>query len=206
MDKENKQAQQKIRDSMPLSNLTKNLMRQAWFRISPIFFVGTIITAAGTTVAKSDMIVFVGMIIMGLGVVAMWLAETGKPGFKSVWGPLAFIGGSVLTAMSITIIPSNPLLCSGMILTGGGTMGMWLVGKWGRSSALLVAILFTIGVAMQAVGLTVVPSEMLIMGGMIVTGIGAFAMWAYESGRETGKEEKKSEEKAPVTHIDSRAQ
>ena len=158
MDKENKQAQQKIRDSMPLSNLTKNLMRQAWFRISPIFFVGTIITAAGTTVAKSDMIVFVGMIIMGLGVVAMWLAETGKPGFKS--------GGSVLTAMSITIIPSNPLLCSGMILTGGGTMGMWLVGKWGRSSALLVAILFTIGVAMQAVGLTVVPSEMLIMGGM----------------------------------------
>jgi hypothetical protein len=195
MDKETKQGQQRVRGSIPISNLTKNLMRQAWFRISPIFFVGTIITAAGTTVSKSDMIVFVGMVIMGLGVVAMWLAETGKPGLKSIPGPLAFIGGSVLTAMSITIIPSNPLLCIGMILTCGGTMAMWLIGKWGRTPALLVASLFTIGVAMQAVGLTVVPSDIMIMAGMIGTGIAAFAMWAYESGKGSNKEEKTSNEK-----------
>jgi hypothetical protein len=58
---------------------------------------------------------------------------------------------------------------------------------------------------MQAVGLTVVPSDMMIMGGMIVTGIGAFAMWAYESGKEgAGEEEKTSEEKAPAaTDTDS---
>jgi hypothetical protein len=204
MEKERKSAQKTLRERIPLASLLRNLMRQAWFRISPIFFVGTVITAAGTTVDKSDTVVFVGMVIMGLGVVAMWLASTGKPSLKSATGPLAFIGGSVLTAMSMTISPSNPLLCGGMILTGVGTIAMWLVGKWGRSSA-LVAILFTAGVAMQAVGLTVVPSDMMIMGGMIVTGIGAFAMWAYESGKGAGEEGKTSEEKAPVTDTDSRA-
>lgn len=168
----------------------KNLVRQSWFRVSPIFFLGTVITAAGTTVYANDMVIFVGMLIMGLGVVTMWIAETGKPRLATLPGPLVFIAGTVLTAMSMTINPSNPLLCGGMILTGLGTIVMWLIyiGKWGISAA-LVAVLFSAGVIMEAIGLTIAPSDLLIMIGMIATGIGAFGMWAFELVLETDEKE-----------------
>ena len=177
-----------------LPHWTRNLAHQRWFRASPIFFVGTVITAAGTTTYKSDTVIFVGMVIMGLGIVSMWLAEAGKPKLLALPGPLAFIAGSVLTAMSMTINPSNPLLCSGMILTGIGTLVMWvaLEGKWGLS-AVLISILFTAGISIEAVSLTIVPSDLLIMVGMIATGIGAFAMWAYETSNDEEEEEETSE-------------
>jgi hypothetical protein len=140
------------------------------------------------------MIIFVGMLIMGVGVVAMWMAETGKPRLATIPGPLIFIAGTVVTAMSMTINPSNPLLCAGMILTGVGTIIMWLVyvGKWGINAA-IIAVLFTTGVCIEAVSLTVIPSDLLIMVGMIATGIGAFGMWAYELVLETDEEGSSSE-------------
>lgn len=174
-------------------------MRHRWFRALPIFFVGTVITAVGTTIYQSDTVIFVGMVIMGLGVVAMWVSEAGNLGLKSFPGPVAFVLGSIITAMSMTIRPSNPLLCGGIILTGLGTIAMWVVlfGEWGTSSA-IVAVLFSAGVATEAIGMTIVPSDLMIMVGMIATGIGAFAMWAYETNKEAEEEEKASEEKAPV--------
>ncbi len=57
------------------------LNKHRWVRVSPIFFAGTVVTAVGTTIDKSDMVTFVGMVIMGLGVVAMWVAQA-NPGLK----------------------------------------------------------------------------------------------------------------------------
>ncbi len=107
-------------------------------------------------------------------------------------------------AMRLYLInPSNPLLCSGMILTGLGTIAMWvvLVGKWSPSTA-IVAVLFSGGVITESLGLTVVPSDLMIMVGMIATGIGAFSMWAYETSQDEQGGEKTSEKKTPV--IESR--
>jgi len=165
----------------PGASLMKNLMRQHWIRVSPIFFIGTVTTAAGTTIYQDDLTIFIGMIIMGLGVVAMWMAETGKLRLVTIPGPLIFILGTMLSAMSMTITPSGELLCGGMILTGIGTIIMWLVwvGRLGINSA-IVAILFAVGIIIEAISLTVMPSDLLIMIGMIATGIGAFGMWAFE--------------------------
>src|SRR4030042_462515 len=198
MPKAGSSAMQGGRSRTHISSWMKNLMKQHWFRVSPVFFIGTVIAAAGTTIYKNDTVIFVGLLIMGLGVVAMWMAETGKPRLATIPGPLVFIAGTVITAMSMTISPSNPLLCGGLFLTGIGTAAMWLiyVGKWGINTH-LIAILFTTGVIIEAVSLTVVPSDLLIMVGMIATGIGAFGMWAFELVLETD-EEGSTSEKTPV--------
>ena len=189
---------QKARERIRVQSLAK----QPWFRVSPVFFLGTIVTAAGTTVYKSDMTIFIGMILMGLGVVAMWTAETGKLKLKKLPGPALFIVGSVLTAVSMTIDPSNPMLCGGMILTGLGTIVMWQVsaGKWGFNAA-VVAVLFTGGIVLEALSLTVISSDMMVMIGMIATGMGAFGMWAFGLGDEDKKEEKSAEAKTAEEKI-----
>jgi hypothetical protein len=167
----------------------KKLFQKKWFKVSPLFFIGTVITAMGTTTIQNDSVILAGMIIMGLGIVAMWIAETGKPSILSITGPLVFLGGSLLTAMSMTVNPSNPLLCAGMILTGAGTMAMWILSLEKKElSVIFVAVLFMAGIALEAVSLTLVDSSTMIMIGMIATGIGAFAMWAYEINSE-GEEE-----------------
>lgn len=177
-----------------LSGFVRKLAKQRWLRVSPIFFLGTIITATGTTLLESDMIIFAGMVIMGLGVVAMWIAETGRFSIKYLPAPLVFMAGTVITAMSMTVVPSNPLLCGGMILTGLGTIVMWLiyVGKWNTGAA-IVALLFTAGIVIEALGLTIIPSDLMIMIGMIATGIGAFAMWSFELVLDTEEEEQAPE-------------
>jgi hypothetical protein len=173
--------------------LVTTLSRQRWVSASPVFLLGTTITAVGTTIAKNDLTIFVGMVIIGLGVVAMWVAETGRPRVGTIPGPLVFIGGSVLTALSLSLVPSNPLLCLGMILTGAGTIAMWVVwiGGW-TGGTFLVGVLFAAGIITEALGLTVVPSDVMILAGMIATGLGAFAMWAYETTTE--QEERKSQQ------------
>ena len=179
-------------DKRPL--LPNLLNKHRWVRVSPVFFAGTVITAAGTTIHKSDMVTFVGMVIIALGVIAMWAAQA-NAGLKHFPGPVAFMAGSVISAMSMTINPSNTLLCSGMILTGLGTIGMWvvMVEGWSAGSA-LVSVLFSGGIVTEALGMTVMPSETMIMAGMIATGVGAFAMWAYETYQQAAEEEKKSRE------------
>ena len=106
----------------------------------------------------------------------MWTAETGKLKLKKLPGPALFIVGSVLTAVSMTIDPSNPMLCGGMILTGLGTIVMWQVsaGKWGFNAA-VVAVLFMGGIVLEALSLTVITSDMMVMIGMIATGMGPSA-------------------------------
>ncbi len=180
-----------------LGHLKRRLLQQQWFRASPVFFFGTVATAAGTTVYPSDAVLFIGMSLMGLGVVAMWVAETGRPTWKSVWGPIVFVAGSIASAMSMTLNPSDLLLCVGMMLTGVGTVWMWVVwvAEWGINTALVV-VLFTAGVTMEAISLTIVPSGLMTMLGMIATGIGAFAMWAYETDLEGRKDEELAEAKA----------
>jgi hypothetical protein len=181
-----------VRPHVPV--LVKKLVKQRWARVSPVFFVGTVVTAAGSTTIQNDTVIFIGMIIMGLGVVTMWIAETGKPRLVTLPGPLVFIAGTVLTALSLTLIPTNPLLCAGMIATGIGTIAMWLVyvGKLGVNS-LVVALLFTAGVITEAVSLTVYPSDLYIMIGMIITGIGAFGMWAFELVLDSDEEKSADE-------------
>jgi hypothetical protein len=183
-----------LQRNMRIATMVKNLSGRSWFRVSPIFFMGTIVTAAGTTVYKNDKAIFAGMILMGLGVISMWVAENGKFKWKSIPGPLVFMLGSILTAMSMTIIPSNPLLCAGMILTGLGTMVMWLIAKesW-TINGILVGLLFMAGITLEAVSLTVFPSDVMIMIGMIATGFGAFAMWAFDLSED--KDEEKGSEK-----------
>jgi hypothetical protein len=177
------------RHRLVLPGWMKKLTRKKWFRVSPMFFGGTIITSMGTTTIQNDTMIFAGMLIMGVGIVAMWIAETGKPNLLSFTGPLVFLAGSLLSAMSMTIYPSNALLCGGMILTGAGTLGMWVLSLEKRElSVIFVAVLFMAGIALEAVSLTLIDSNLMIMIGMIATGIGAFTMWAYETNYE-GEEE-----------------
>jgi hypothetical protein len=174
--------------------LPKWLDKHRWVRVSPVFFSGTVITAIGTTIAKSDTITFVGMVIIALGVMAMWAAQA-NPGLKHFPGPVIFLIGSMLSAVSMTINPSNMLLCIGMIMTGFGTIAMWVVMVEGWSTgAVIVSVLFSGGIITEALGMTVIPSDMMIMAGMIATGLGAFSMWAYETHLNSAEEEKKAKE------------
>lgn len=176
-----------------LPSWMSNIVQRPWFRVSPIFFLGTVVTAAGTTIQKSDAIILVGMIIMAIGVVAMWIAEIGKLKVKALPGPLMFMVGSVLSALSMTRNPSNMLLCIGMILTGIGTIAMWAISMGElRISTAIVVVLFCGGIITEALGLTVAPSDMMVMVGMIATGIGAFAMWAYETNEDPEESKEKS--------------
>ncbi len=47
--------------------------------------------------------------------------------------------------------------------------------------------------------MTVIPSEMMIMAGMIATGVRVFSMWAYETYLDATEEEKKYKEEASIS-------
>ena len=81
-------------------------------------------------------------------------------------------------AMTLTVQPSNVLFFAGMVLTGVGIIGMWLVGKTGPL-AQGAAATFIGGVSAQAFGLTLTPSDPLVMAGMILVSGGVFGMWVY---------------------------
>ena len=150
-----------------------------WVYVTPVFFAGSVTTAAGVTVAESDTVILLGMVLTGIAGVAMWL-----PG-KALHVPtlavmLAFVGGSALTALALTVNPSNTFFLWGMILTGFGIIGMWFIGKEGRL-AQATAAAFLGGTTLQAFGLTVTPSDMLVMSGMVGVSIAVFGMWLYSS-------------------------
>jgi len=150
-----------------------------WPFLLPVFLGGAVTTAFGLTIAESDQVIFVGMVLTGIAVVSMWLP--GK-GLHLSTGTVitAFVTGSACTAMALTVQPSNGLFLAGMILTGVGIIGMWLVGKSGRL-AQMTAGTFMSGISAQAVGLTVAPSDPLVMVGMIMVACGVFGMWVYNN-------------------------
>ncbi len=150
-----------------------------WPLVLPVFLVGAVTTAYGLTIAEDDRVIFAGMVLTGFGVVSMWLPGKGIR-LSTVTVIAAFILGSACTAMALTVQPSNALFFAGMVLTGIGTIGMWLVGKEGRV-AHLTATTFLGGITAQAVGLTVAPSDPLVMVGMILVAASVFGMWVYSN-------------------------
>src|SRR5690606_5477498 len=121
-----------------------------------------------------------GMVLTGLAVIAMWLP--GKGGLTLVTASVigSFISGSALTAMALTVHPSNTFFLWGMVLTSLGIVGMWFVGKAGRL-AQGTAACFVAGSALQAVGLTVSPSDAMVMAGMVAVSVAVFGMWLYSN-------------------------
>ncbi len=156
------------------------LARRPVVSVGPIFFAGTFATSAGITVAKNDMMVLLGVVLTGIGVIAMWLP--GKGGLRLSTGAVlgAFVGGTLLTALSLTIRPTNDYLFWGMVLLGLGIVGMWLIGKSDRI-AQAIAALFIVGNVVQAAGLTIMPSALVVMCGLMLVGAGIFGMWWYET-------------------------
>jgi hypothetical protein len=150
-----------------------------WPLLLPIFLVGTVATAYGLTIAESDRIIFAGMVLTGIAVVSMWLPGKGiRPSTTAVI--MMFIIGSACTALSLTVQPTNTLFCAGMMLTGAGTIGMWMVGKTGKL-ATVTGVTFMSGISAQAFGLTITPSDPFVMLGMILIAGAVFGMWVYSN-------------------------
>lgn len=152
---------------------------QTWLYILPLFLAGSVTTAVGVTIAESDQVILVGMVLTGMAVVAMWLPGKGL-NLMTLGVMAAFVGGSGLTALALTVNPSNAFFLWGMILSGAGIVGMWFIGKEGRL-AQGTAACFLGGTALQAVGLTVSPSDTLVMAGMVGVSVAVFGMWLYSN-------------------------
>ncbi|MEX1022072.1 MAG: hypothetical protein WD058_02885 [Dehalococcoidia bacterium] len=153
---------------------------QAWKFIMPVFFAGSVTTATGLTVIPNDSIILLGMVLTGIAVVSMWLPGKGGVRLQTAAVMLIFVTGSGLTGLALTVNPSNTLFFWGMVLTGIGIIGMWLVGKTGPL-ALGIAGAFVAGTSLQATGLTIAPSDALVMPGMILVSGSVFGMWVYSS-------------------------
>jgi len=158
-------------------------VHQIWPYVLAIFLAGAASTALGITILESDKMIMAGMILTGLGIASMWLPGKGRLQLRTVLVLLAFVAGSVFTAVSLTIQPSNPMLFAGMVLSSTGIAGMWSIGKTGRL-VLGVASTFVAGILLQAVGLTLAPSDLLVMMGMFLVSAAVFGMW-FEGNRES---------------------
>jgi uncharacterized membrane protein len=146
--------------------------------VLPLFAAGVVATAAGETVAASDTITMAGIVLTALGIVAMWAVDDDQRGAVASGGAAIFLTGAGLSAVAMTVNPSNPLLCAGMIATGIGTNGMWLGDKSDRWAYSVVAVSLG-GIVALAVGLTVGASNVLAMLGMVLIGAGVAGMWMY---------------------------
>src|SRR5690606_28640551 len=102
---------------VPIPLPTATGARPAWIYIMPVFFAGSVTTSVGLTIAASDRVILAGMVLTGLAVIAMWLP--GKGGLTLVTASVigSFISGSALTAMALTVHPSNTFFLWGMVLT-----------------------------------------------------------------------------------------
>ncbi|MCB9483079.1 MAG: hypothetical protein H6675_03625 [Dehalococcoidia bacterium] len=154
---------------------------QIWPYVFAVFLAGGTCTAVGITVAENDYLILAGMILTGVGVVSMWVPGKGALRPSTAGVLLAFVSGSVCTAISLTVNPSNPLLFAGMVLSSIGIAGMWLIGKESRFSR-VVAACFVGGITLQATGLTAMPSDVLVMLGMVLVPSAVFGMW-FEANR-----------------------
>jgi len=157
-------------------------VRQIWPYVLAIFIAGAASTALGITVAESDTMIMAGMILTGIGIASMWLPGRGPLRLRTVAVLLSFVAGSAFTAVALTIQPSNPLLFIGMLLSSIGIAGMWSIGKEGRL-ARAVAATFVTGIFLQALGLTALPSDLLVMAGMLGVSTAVFGMW-FEGNRD----------------------
>ncbi|MDA0270506.1 MAG: hypothetical protein O2798_09215 [Chloroflexi bacterium] len=149
---------------------------QVWPFVLAAFVGGGLSTAMGLTVAASDTLILVGMTLTGIAVVSMWLPGKGAIRWQTFAVMLAFVSGSACTAMALTVNPSNELLLLGMVLTSVGIAGMWGTGRVGRLP-LGVCAFFVSGTSIQATGLTLMPSDFLVMAGMVLVSSSIFGMW-----------------------------
>ena len=172
-------AQQQIRISMLFAEGVS--VAQIWPYVLAVFLLGGTCTAIGITVAENDYLILAGMVLSGVGVVSMWLPGKGALRLSTTGVLVAFVAGSICTAISLTVHPSNPMLFAGMVLSSVGIAGMWLIGKESRFSR-LVAGCFVSGITLQATGLTAVPSDVLVMLGMVLVPSAIFGMW-FEANR-----------------------
>lgn len=153
-------------------------VHEIWPYVLAIFLSGGVMTAVGLTVASNDRLVLGGMMLTSIGIVSMWLPGRGALRLRTVAVIATFLLGNFCTAISMTLSASNQLLFVGMVLSALGIGGMWAIDKHGLlARAIFVA--FVRGTSLQALGLTVMPSDLLI--GLVMTSVsgGIFGMWLH---------------------------
>ena len=90
------------------------------------FLSGNFSTATALTLSTSNRLLLVGMILSAVGIASMWFIGVGKRGPlpMAIWA--AFVLGTSLQAVGLTVFPAGPLVGAGMVLVSGGIFGMWL--------------------------------------------------------------------------------
>lgn len=172
-----------VRSLFRISTIIGGLGQRPEPLIGLILFAGIATTAVGVTVAANDTVVLAGIVLSGIGVVAMWLPGQGGLRLSTSTVIGAFVIGSALTGLAMTVNTSNALLFWGMVLVGLGIIGMWWIGKSGLL-AWAVALVFTLGNCLQAAGLTLAPSNVLVLCGMVLVGASIIGMWVYDNQEE----------------------
>ena len=153
-------------------------VHEVWPYVLGIFVSGGVMTAVGLKVMGNDLLVLAGMVVTSVGIAGMWLPGRGpiRRGQASAVG--TFLLGNSCTAASLTLVTSNPLLATGMILSALGIGGMWLIGKHGLIASGIFGT-FVLGISLQALGLTVFPSDLSIGFGMMFVSVAIFGMWLH---------------------------
>lgn len=151
---------------------------EVWPYVLAIFLSGGVLTALGLTVFFNDTLVFAGMLLTSVGIVSMWVPGRGAVRRRKALVIGFFLLGNLMTAVSLTVSTSNVLMLGGMTLSAIGIAGMWLIDKEGVL-AQVISLAFVSGAALQATGLTVFRSDLLIGVGMVAVSGGIFGMWVH---------------------------
>ena len=149
-----------------------------WPYALAIFVSGGILTAVGLTILSNDAFVLAGMVLTSVGIVSMWLPGRGALRRSVALVIVTFLAGNLCTAIALTLSASNTLLLVGMMLSASGIGGMWIIGQHGATAKVICGT-FIAGTTLQAIGLTVWPSSILIGFGMVAVSSGVFGMWLH---------------------------
>lgn len=110
-----------------------------------LFLFGNFCTAASLTLSSSNKLLLVGMVFSAAGIGSMWII--GKHGLfpRIIWS--AFVFGTTLQAVGLTVFPSKMFVSAGMVLVSGSVFGMWLathpaphVRDWERQEVVNIGI------------------------------------------------------------------
>lgn len=151
-------------------------VHEVWLYVLAAFIGGGTLTALGVMVLSNDAFVLAGIALTSVGIVGMWLPGRGALRGAKLLAIGSFLFGNFCTAASLTLSSSNNLLLVGMIFSAAGIATMWLIGKQGLT-ARVIWCGFVAGTSMQAVGLTVSSSNLLVSAGMVIVSGSVFGMW-----------------------------
>lgn len=151
-------------------------VHEVWPYVLILFLGGGTMTALGIMVLSNDLLVFAGIVLTSVGIAGMWLPGRGPVRNGKALAIASFLFGNVCTAASLTLSASNNLLLTGMIFSSAGIGSMWLIGKRGLLP-IIIWWTFVVGTALQALGLTVLPSKLIVSAGMMLVSGSVFGMW-----------------------------